>query len=87
MPSLSFKARLRTDPVTGKPALLFPEGVLLLSPSAGEILELCDGKRSLEELVAILAARHSVAPGILEADVKECLEKLSAKGLVEMGLP
>jgi coenzyme PQQ biosynthesis protein PqqD len=84
VPKLSFKARLQTDPVTGKPALLFPEGVLLLSPSAGEILGLCDGVRSQEALVAILSERHAVAPAILEADVAECLEKLRAKGLVEM---
>ena len=87
MPCLSFKARLRTDPVTGQPTLLFPEGVLMLSPSAGAILGLCDGKRSLEELVAVLSQRHHVEPGTMEADVRECLEKLRAKGLVEMRQP
>jgi coenzyme PQQ biosynthesis protein PqqD len=87
VPILSFKARLHKDAVSGKSALLSPEGVLLLSASAGEVLGLCDGTRSLDELVTQLAARHQVDGVVMDRDVRDCLERLSGMGLIELRLP
>jgi pyrroloquinoline quinone biosynthesis protein D len=64
--------------------LLYPEGVLMLSASAGEVLELCDGTHSLDELVAQLARRHKVDLGVMDRDVRDCLERLRSMGLVEL---
>ena len=48
--------------------LLYPEGLIKLNPSAGEILSRCDGRRSTEEIIAELDAafpgqRASIAEG------------------------
>lgn len=40
--------------------LLYPEGLIKLNPSAGEILKRCDGQRSV---AAIVAELQSVFPG------------------------
>jgi pyrroloquinoline quinone biosynthesis protein D len=36
--------------------LLYPEGLIKLNPSAGEILKRCNGERSVAEIVADLQA-------------------------------
>ena len=33
-----FRARVQTDPVSGKPVLLYPEGVLMLTPTGHAIV-------------------------------------------------
>ncbi len=48
--------------------LLYPEGMVRLNGSAGEILSRCDGHRSVGAIVADLKARFPEA-GSLEADV------------------
>ncbi|MDD2677610.1 MAG: pyrroloquinoline quinone biosynthesis peptide chaperone PqqD [Methylacidiphilaceae bacterium] len=80
-PRLASKARLRQDPIRQKPILLYPEGVLILNPSAEAILSLCDGHRSVAEIVSELANRYGVETVALEADVGNFIE-----GLVERGL-
>jgi pyrroloquinoline quinone biosynthesis protein D len=35
--------------------LLYPEGLIKLNPSAGEILKRCDGQRTVDEISADLA--------------------------------
>ncbi|VVM07846.1 pyrroloquinoline quinone biosynthesis peptide chaperone PqqD [Methylacidimicrobium tartarophylax] len=80
-PRLASKARLRWDPVRRKPILLYPEGVLILNPSAEAILSLCDGRRSVAEIVSALADRYAVETVALEADVGNFIQ-----GLVERGL-
>lgn len=44
--------------------LLYPEGLIKLNPSAGEILKRCDGERSVSAIVAELQAAF---PGSDEA--------------------
>ena len=56
-PSLVTGARLRYDEVREEHLLLVPEGAVRLNPSAAEVLELCDGEHSLEEIVGVLTAR------------------------------
>jgi pyrroloquinoline quinone biosynthesis protein D len=81
-PRVARGARLRTDPVTGRPVLLYPEGVLLLNPTAAVILTLCDGRRSLAELAAELAVRYSVSQEELACDLGMFLGRLRDRGLL-----
>ena len=81
-PRLAGGARLQTDRVTGQPVLLFPEGMLKLNPTAAAILELCDGNRSVAEVMIALAGRFNAAPGVLDADVAGYLSQLRRRGLV-----
>lgn len=46
--------RLQWEQAQQAHVLLYPEGMVQLNQSAAEILKLCDGSRSLEELVSDL---------------------------------
>src|SRR5438552_10263239 len=82
-PRLAAKTRVQSDKVSGKPALLYPEGVLLLNPTGAAIVELCDGQRTFAELVTTLAARYNSSPESLSGDVAEYLGRLRERGLLE----
>jgi pyrroloquinoline quinone biosynthesis protein D len=60
--------------------LLVPEGVVRLNPTAAEVLELCDGERSLDDIVGELSARYDGAD--LGDDVRELVDALAQRGLV-----
>ena len=81
---LSSKSRVRTDKITGKPALLYPEGVLLLNPTGAAIVELCDGQHTFAEMVTQLAERYSAPYDKLLPDVTEYLGRLRERGVVEL---
>jgi len=51
-----------------------------LNPTAAEILGLCDGHRTVEDIVAALTSRY--ASGGITHDVQVLLAGLAAKGLV-----
>lgn len=46
--------RLQWEPAQNAHVLLYPEGMVKLNGSAGEILRRCDGARTLKEIVADL---------------------------------
>ena len=79
-PRLVTGARLRYDEVREEHLLLIPEGVVRLNPTAAEVLELCDGERSLDDIVGALSARYEGAD--LHDDVLELVGALAQKGLV-----
>jgi pyrroloquinoline quinone biosynthesis protein D len=60
--------------------LLVPEGAVRLNPTAAEVLELCDGERSLDEIVGLLSARYDGAD--LRDDVHELVDAMAQRGLV-----
>jgi pyrroloquinoline quinone biosynthesis protein D len=79
-PRLVTGARLRYDEVREEHLLLIPEGVVRLNPTAAEVLELCDGERSLDEVVDALGARYDGAD--LRDDVQELIDAMVQRGLV-----
>jgi pyrroloquinoline quinone biosynthesis protein D len=79
-PRLATGARLRYDEVREEHLLLIPEGAVRLNPTAAEVLELCDGERSLDEIVGVLSARYDGAD--LRDDVVELVDALTQKGLM-----
>jgi pyrroloquinoline quinone biosynthesis protein D len=64
--------RLQWEPAQQCHVLLYPEGMVKLNQSAGEILKRCDGARSLREIVQDLEAAFG-AQG-LTADVHAFVE-------------
>src|SRR5438874_2384916 len=82
VPRLAAGVRLATDRVTGRPILLYPEGVLLLNPTAAAVLGLCDGRRPLAEVVALLGDRYRTAREELTRDVTGLLDRLRERGLL-----
>ena len=82
-PRLATGARLRYDEVREEHLLLIPEGAVLLNPTAAQVLELCDGERSVDDIVAALSARYDGAD--LRDDVQELIDAMTQKGLVVDG--
>ena len=64
--------------------LLFPEGMVRLQGTARYILELCDGHRTLQEIMAALSQRYvSSSRQKISEDVLGFLEALHKKRLVD----
>ena len=79
-PRLVTGARLRYDEVREEHLLLIPEGAVRLNPTAAEVLGLCDGERSLDDIVGTLTERYGGAD--LRADVQELVDAMAQRGLV-----
>jgi pyrroloquinoline quinone biosynthesis protein D len=79
-PRLVTGARLRYDEVREEHLLLIPEGAVRLNPTAAEVLELCDGERSLEDIVGALSERYQGAD--VRDDVVELVDAMAQRGLV-----
>ena len=83
-PKLSSRARLQTDKVTGKPILLYPEGVLMLNPTGHAIISLCTGNSTFQEIVAKLAERYKISADEISPQVTEYLNRLRERNLLEL---
>jgi pyrroloquinoline quinone biosynthesis protein D len=59
--------RLQWEPAQSAHVLLYPEGMVKLNRSAGEIMSRCDGQRILTEIVADLERTFGITG--LTADV------------------
>jgi pyrroloquinoline quinone biosynthesis protein D len=79
-PRLVTGARLRYDEVREEHVLLIPEGAVRLNPTAAEVLELCDGERSLDVIVGELSARYDGAD--VRDDVQGLVDAMVQRGLV-----
>ena len=60
--------------------LLIPEGVVRLNPTAAEVLALCDGGRTLDDIAGALSARYEGAD--VRDDVLELVGAMAQRGLV-----
>ena len=79
-PRLSALARLQWDPVRQKQVLLMPEGVLVLNPTAAAIVTLCNGQRSVSDIIAELSTQYNRA---VDQDVLTFLNRLVSKRVLE----
>ncbi len=52
--------RLQWEPAQNCHVLLYPEGMVKLNGSAGEIMKRCDGQKSVAEIVAELEGAFNV---------------------------
>ena len=73
--------RLHWDKVRERHVIVFPEGALALNPTAAQVLELCDGKRTIDDISAELSARFQGAD--VHADVENLLLSLANRGMVK----
>jgi len=82
---------LASDDGTGRRAapgvLMAPEGTLSLSRTAYELLERCDGQRTLESIVGELAERHFVDVEIVQRDVATFVGELERRHLLSFRAP
>jgi pyrroloquinoline quinone biosynthesis protein D len=62
--------------------LLYPEGVVKLNPTAGEILKRCTGEATLAAMIEELQGLFVGPPGTVEQGVRKFLEVSHAKGWI-----
>ena len=82
-PRLTRKARLKFDPIEKQFLLLYPERGMKLSDSAAEILQRCDGERTIERIALELAQASGAPLETLRQDVIAFVAELRSRGLVE----
>lgn len=76
-PSINRRFRLQWEPAQESHVLLYPEGMVKLNASAGEILACCDGARSVDEIVATLEAKFQTTG--LRGDIEHFLAYASGQ--------
>jgi pyrroloquinoline quinone biosynthesis protein D len=81
-PRLARHARLAYDPARGRHILQRPETVVVLNGTGAAIIQLCDGQRTVAEIVAELGARYRTVPA---DEVRRFLGRLVARRCVEVG--
>ena len=81
--SLSGKFRLQYEAAQSAWVLLYPEGMVKLSASAGEIMKRIDGRVSVEELIRALEAAFPGAQ--LRQDVLDFLKVAHERGWIIAG--
>jgi pyrroloquinoline quinone biosynthesis protein D len=80
-PGLAPHVRLRFDRSRAQHVLLGPEEVVVLNGTGADILGLCDGRRTVAEIVAELRGRYE---RVADGEVQRFLERLVAKRCVEV---
>jgi pyrroloquinoline quinone biosynthesis protein D len=80
VPRLPDGFRLHWDKVRERHVLLFPEGAIGLNETAVAVLQLCDGKRTIEDIADELSGQFGGAD--VSGDVEELLLSLANRGMV-----
>ncbi len=80
-PRLARHVRLTFDPARERHVLLAPEAVSVLNGTGATILGLCDGQRTVAEIVAELHGQYDRVAG---AEVRDFLAHLASKRCVEV---
>jgi len=81
-PKLPRHAKLKFDETRQVWVILAPERVLAPDEIAVEVLKLCDGERSVADLVDQLAAKYAAERSAIAGDVIAMLQDLAAKGFL-----
>ena len=81
-PVLPRHARLKFDETRQRWVILAPERVLAPDEIAVEVLQLCDGARSLDAVIDQLAAKYAAERAAIASDVIAMLQDLADKGFL-----
>lgn len=82
-PQVPAYLKLRHDAGRGRWILLAPERVLTPDETAVAVLKLCDGKRTVEDIVEALAKEYSAPADVIRVDVLDLLQGLADKGYIK----
>jgi pyrroloquinoline quinone biosynthesis protein D len=75
-PRLPGHVRLAFDRARGRHVLLTPEAITVLNGTGAAVLGLCDGRRTVAEIVAELRGRYD---GVDGDEVRAFLDRLAAR--------
>src|ERR1700749_1768744 len=81
-PVLPRHAKLKFDETRQVWVILAPERVLAPDEIAAEVLQLCDGVRSVADMVNLLAAKYAAERSAIATDVIAMLQDLADKGFL-----
>ncbi len=80
-PRLAPHVRLTFDPARDRHVLLTPESVTVLNGTAAAVLGLCDGERTVADVVTALHARYDRVDG---DEVQLLIDRLAARRWMEL---
>jgi pyrroloquinoline quinone biosynthesis protein D len=81
-PAVGKGFRLQWEPAQNAHVLLYPEGMIKLNGSAGEIMKRCDGARTVAQITADL--EQTFATSGLATDVAAFISMAHAKNWLEL---
>jgi len=81
-PRLRSPGRMKYDKARQTELLLLPERIVELNESAGAILRLCDGRRTIAQLIEELETKYMQTD--LQNDVCEFLASAAERGWLEL---
>lgn len=81
-PILPRHAKLKFDDSRQRWVILAPERVLAPDDIAVEVLQLCDGARTVADMIDLLAAKYTADRGEIGTDVVAMLQDLADKGFL-----
>jgi pyrroloquinoline quinone biosynthesis protein D len=81
-PVLPRHAKLKFDETRQRWVILAPERVLAPDDIAVEVLQLCDGVRSVEVMIDLLAEKYTAPRDSIATDVIAMLQDLADKGFL-----
>jgi len=84
-PRISALYRMQFEPTQDSWVLLYPEGMVRLNAPAAEILQRCDGRRSVDEIVTELEITFAQTP--LRDDVVVFLTQALQRGWLQEARP
>ena len=79
-PKLARHVRLSFDPARQRHVLQSPEAVIVLNDTGAAVLGLCDGRRTLAEIIVELEPGYNRVPA---DEVSHFLDQLAAAGRLE----
>ncbi|MBX2824096.1 MAG: pyrroloquinoline quinone biosynthesis peptide chaperone PqqD [Gammaproteobacteria bacterium] len=82
-PAIAHGYRLQFEQAQDTWVLLYPEGMIKLNPSAAEILQRCDGERTVNDVITALETAFEQTG--LESDVTGFLTVASDQKWVTLG--
>ena len=82
-PRLAERARLKFDPIANQEMILFPEAALSLNETGAAIVRLCDGARSIDQIVEQLSTKYRGDRDALMREVVDFLSMIRARGLLQ----
>ena len=80
-PRLARHVRLTFSPTRQRHTLQLPETVVVLNGTGAAILQLCDGRHTVADIVAELGPRYQTVP---DDEVRQFLSRLVARRCVEL---
>ena len=84
IPRLAPGMKFRHDAVRQAWVILGPERLFMPDEHAVEVLKLIDGKNSLADIAANLAARFDAPAELIAADIWPMLTDLAARGAIKL---